>query len=88
MEFVVDVDPNPGIFLEVLREITTPSIAEGELHGVLESIVVFPDLVLFRLVQLGEDFDVLICENGTRGGLLQLAHLVESGCILIGILKA
>ncbi len=55
MEFVVSV--NSGIFLEVLREITTLSVAERELHGVLESIVVFLDLGLFGPVQLGEDFD-------------------------------
>ena len=67
MEFVVDVDANPGIFLEVLREITTLSIAWRNLHGVLESIVVvFLNLDLFGPVQLREDFDILIGENGTR----------------------
>ena len=87
MEFAVNA--NPVIFLEVLREITTLSIAERELHGVLESTVVFLDLVLFGPVELGENFDVLMGENGTRGGLLELAaHLEESGGILIGILKA
>ena len=34
-----------------------------------------------------EDFDVLMGENGTRGCLFQLAHLAESGGILIGILE-
>ena len=67
MEFVVGVDANPGIFLEVLREITTLSIAWRNLHGVLESIVVvFLNLDLFGPVQLREDFDILIGENGTR----------------------
>ena len=67
MEFVVGVDANPGIFHKVLREITTLSIAERNLHGVLESIVVvFMNLGLFGPVQLREDFDILIGENGTR----------------------
>ena len=71
MEFVVDVDANPGIFLEVLREITTLSIAERNLHGALESIVVvFLNLGLFGPVQLREDFDILIVENGTQRHLL------------------
>ncbi len=87
MEFVVYVNANLGIFLEVLREVTTLSIAERELHGVLESIVVFLDLGLFGPVQLGKDFDVLVGENGARGGLLQLPHLAQSGGILIGVLK-
>ena len=63
MEFVVDVDPNPGIFLEVLREMTTLLIAERELHVVLESTVAFLDLGLFSPVQLGEDFDVLMVKT-------------------------
>ena len=88
MEFVVDVDANPGIFLEVLREITTLSIARRNLHGVLESIVVvFLNLGLFGPVQLGEIFNAQIGENGARRRLFQLAHLVESGGTLIGILK-
>ena len=51
----------------VLGEITALSIAKREPHGVLESIVVvFLNLGLFGPVQLREDFDILIGENGTR----------------------
>ena len=89
MEFVVDVDANPGIFHKVLREIMTLSIAWRNLHGVLESIVVvFLNLGLFGPVQLREDFNILIGENGTRRRLFQLAYLAESGGILIGIMEA
>ena len=71
IEFIVDVDANPGILLEVPREITTLSIARRNLHGVLESIVVvFLNLGLFGPVQLREDFDILIVENGTQRHLL------------------
>ena len=64
MEFVVNVDANSGISLEVLQEITTLSIAELNLPGVLESIIVFLDLGLFGPVQLGEDLDAPIGELG------------------------
>ena len=87
IEFIVDVDANPGILLEVPREITTLSIAKHNLHGVLESIAIFLDLGLFGPVQLGEIFNAQIGENGARRRLFQLAHLVESGGTLIGILK-
>ena len=62
MEFAVNA--NPVIFLKVLREITTLSIAERNLPGVLESIVVFLDLGRFGPLQLGEDFDALTGELG------------------------
>ena len=62
MEFAVNA--NPVIFLEVLREITTLSIAERNLPGILESIVVFLDLGRFGPLQLGEDFDALTGELG------------------------
>lgn len=73
MKFVVNVNANPGVFLEVY--VPSDWIAECNPHSVLESIVAFLTLDLLCPIQFGKDIDVLVGEHNALGGLFQFAVL-------------